>query len=163
MKTITICSLYKPVFVLELQDFYLLSQLYRLVQSGAHNLERATSKRSCHGVFTDQFIFRTVLARVLNIFKFQKSVSKTYRSKNVIFCLFIRFSFPFWYLILRLRSYRHGGDSIFAEKESVKTPWHMEYLVVINNWYSEQFILLMIRERRVFIEGRRVNWNGGRG
>ena len=131
--------------------------------AGAHNPERATSMRSSHGVFTDQYIFRTVLARVLNIFKFQKSVSKTYRSKNVIFCLFIRFSFPFWYLILRLRSYRHGGASIFAEKKSVKTPWHMEYLVVINIWYSEQFILLIIRERRVFIEGRRVNWNGGRG
>ena len=73
--------------------------------SGAHNPERATSMRSCHGVFTDQFIFRTVLARVLNIFKFQKPVSKTYRPKNVIFfCLLITFSFPFWYLIRRMRS-----------------------------------------------------------
>ena len=33
-----------------------------LVVSGAHNPERATSMRSCHGVSTDQFIFRTVLA-----------------------------------------------------------------------------------------------------
>ena len=31
---------------------------------GAHNPERATSMRSCHGVFTDQFSFRTVLERV---------------------------------------------------------------------------------------------------
>ena len=31
---------------------------------GAHNPDRATSMRSCHGVFMDQFIFRTVLARV---------------------------------------------------------------------------------------------------
>ena len=35
---------------------------------GAHNLvyhpERATSVRSCHWVFTEQFIFRTVLARI---------------------------------------------------------------------------------------------------
>ena len=31
---------------------------------GAHNPERATSIRSFHGVFTDQFILRTVLARV---------------------------------------------------------------------------------------------------
>ena len=39
-----------------------------LVTSGAHNLERATTIYSCRGVFTDQFIFRTVLARILNIF-----------------------------------------------------------------------------------------------
>ena len=32
--------------------------------SRAHNLERATSMYSCHGVFTDQFIFRAVLARI---------------------------------------------------------------------------------------------------
>ena len=36
--------------------------------SGAHNPERPTSMRSCHGDFTDQFIFRTILARILNIF-----------------------------------------------------------------------------------------------
>ena len=36
--------------------------------SGAHNPEWATSMRLCHDVFTDQFIFRTVLARILNIF-----------------------------------------------------------------------------------------------
>ena len=34
---------------------------------GAHNPQRATSMRSCHGIFTDQFIFRTVLARSFNI------------------------------------------------------------------------------------------------
>ena len=39
-----------------------------LVTTGAHNPERANSVRSCHGVFTDQFISRTVLARILNIF-----------------------------------------------------------------------------------------------
>ena len=39
-----------------------------LVVPGAHNPERATSMRSCRGVFTDQFIFRTVLAQILNIF-----------------------------------------------------------------------------------------------
>ena len=36
--------------------------------SGAHNPEWATSMRLCHDVFSDQFIFRTVLARILNIF-----------------------------------------------------------------------------------------------
>ena len=30
--------------------------------TGAHNPERATSMRSCLGVFTDQFIFRTVFS-----------------------------------------------------------------------------------------------------
>ena len=33
-----------------------------MCQPGAHNPERATSMRSCQGVFTDQFIFSTVLA-----------------------------------------------------------------------------------------------------
>ena len=42
-----------------------------LTGTGAHNLERETSTRSCLDVFTDQFIFRTVLAR--NIF----SISQT--------------------------------------------------------------------------------------
>ena len=56
--------------------------------AGAYNQDCATSMRSCHGVFTDQFTFRTVLARILNIFKFQKPVSKTYRPKNVIFLPF---------------------------------------------------------------------------
>ena len=35
--------------------------------AGAHNQERATSMRSCHGVFTDQFVFRTGFMRILNI------------------------------------------------------------------------------------------------
>ena len=34
--------------------------------SGAHNPERATSAPLRHWVFTEQFIFRTVLARILN-------------------------------------------------------------------------------------------------
>ena len=32
---------------------------------GAHYPERETSMRLCHGIFTDQFIFRPVLARIL--------------------------------------------------------------------------------------------------
>ena len=35
---------------------------------GAHDSERATFMRSCHGVFTDWFVFKTVLARILIIF-----------------------------------------------------------------------------------------------
>ena len=67
---------------------------------GAHNQDRATSMRSCNGVFTDQFIFRTFLARILNIFKFHKPVSKTYRPKNDFFVLpfnDVQFSFLIFY------------------------------------------------------------------
>ena len=65
--------------------------------------------------------------------KFHKPVSKTYRPKNDIFCLLITFSFLFWYLILRMRSYI-WWRFYFREKKcpkmchkinwSVKTPWH---------------------------------------
>ena len=41
--------------------------------SGAHNPEWATSMRLCHDVFTDQFIFRTVLARILNVFQISQT------------------------------------------------------------------------------------------
>ena len=37
-------------------------------QPGAHNSERVTFMRSCDGVFTDRFVFKTVLARILIIF-----------------------------------------------------------------------------------------------
>ena len=47
--------------------FLRLVQRARLWPSRAYNPERATSMRSCHDVFPDQFIFRTVLARILNI------------------------------------------------------------------------------------------------
>ena len=33
-----------------------------------HDSERATFMRSCHGVFTNRFVFKTVLARILIIF-----------------------------------------------------------------------------------------------
>ena len=39
-----------------------------LLGVGAHDLKQATSICSCHGVFMDQFIFRTVLAPILNIY-----------------------------------------------------------------------------------------------
>ena len=64
--------------------------------SGAHNPEWATSIRLCHDVFTEQYIFRTVLARILNTFEIlQTSQQNLYRPKNGIFCLLITFSFPF--------------------------------------------------------------------
>ena len=34
--------------------------------SGARNLERATSMRSCHGVCMDQCIFRTIFVQIFN-------------------------------------------------------------------------------------------------
>ena len=46
-------------------------------RSGAHNAERAILMCSCQGVFTDQFIFRTILAQVKNIFQ----VPQTSRQK----------------------------------------------------------------------------------
>ena len=44
----------------------LLFTQYRI--AGAHDPERATSMRSCHGVFTDQFILRTFSVPILKIF-----------------------------------------------------------------------------------------------
>ena len=38
------------------------------LSTGARKPERATSLRSCQRVFTGQFIFRTVLTQILNIF-----------------------------------------------------------------------------------------------
>ena len=85
-----------------------------IVQSGAHNQERATSIRSCP--FSRTSLFLEQFWREYRIsLKFHKQVSKTYRPKNDIFCLLITFSFPFWYLILQ-----NGGDSIFAGKSALK-------------------------------------------
>ena len=39
-----------------------------MTKTGAHKLKRATFMYSCHGVFTDQFIFRMILARISDIF-----------------------------------------------------------------------------------------------
>ena len=44
-----------------------LSYSWELVRIGAHNPGRSTSKRSCHGVFMEQYIFRTVLAGISNV------------------------------------------------------------------------------------------------
>ena len=40
-----------------------------MTKTGAHKLERATVMYSCHGVFTDQFIFRMILAGISDIFQ----------------------------------------------------------------------------------------------
>ena len=34
------------------------------IMAGAHKSERATSMYSCHGVFTDQFIFKKILVQI---------------------------------------------------------------------------------------------------
>ena len=92
-------SLFPPLPTPDLSFFSAPAAQVRVVgvhrSPGAHNPDCATSMRSCHGVFTDQFTFRTVMARILNIFKFHKPVRKTYRPKNDFFCLLIKFSFPF--------------------------------------------------------------------
>ena len=55
--------------------------------SGAHNLERATSMRSCHCVCMDQCIFRTIL---VYIFDSTNQSAKTYRPKNDFFFAFYK-------------------------------------------------------------------------
>ena len=67
-----------------------------VVTSGAHNPERVTSVRLFYGVFTDQFVFRTVLNSTSHS-------AKPTGLKMIFFCLLITFSFPFLYLILRTR------------------------------------------------------------
>ena len=53
-------TVYMYIFALEHH-----AKLLKLLNyTEAHNTERATSMRSCHGVFMDQFIFRMVLARI---------------------------------------------------------------------------------------------------
>ena len=47
---------------------YEISLPFECMVIGTHIPERETSIRSSHGVFTDYFVFRTVLARILNIF-----------------------------------------------------------------------------------------------
>ena len=70
--------------------------------AGDNNAEQATSLFSCYGVFTDHFLFRTILARIritqYNI-KSHKPVSQSYKPKTCIFNPLMTFSFPFWYLI----------------------------------------------------------------
>ena len=59
----------KETGIIKLRPFGLLARVHRyfypqriLHQSGAHNSERATPILGlCHGVFTDQFIFRHIL------------------------------------------------------------------------------------------------------
>ena len=90
-----------------------------LQPSGAHNRQRATSMRSCHSVFTDQFIFRTVFGANFESYKFHKPVSKTYIPKNYICCLLITLVFLFDILYFEC-AHRFGGDSIFAGRSGLK-------------------------------------------
>ena len=59
---------YLIVFKLPTTMQYKKEKNFRHQIAGAHKQERATSMRSCYGVFTDQIIFATVLARIMNIF-----------------------------------------------------------------------------------------------
>ena len=64
--------------------------------SGAHNPERVTFVRPCHGVFTDQFFFLECFG-----VNFEYLLNSTNQSakpthlKRIFFCLLITFSFPF--------------------------------------------------------------------
>lgn len=48
----------------------------KLGAPGAHNPERATSKSSCQGAFTNQFIFRTILVLIWSINKVPQQSAK---------------------------------------------------------------------------------------
>ena len=79
----------------------MLMMMMMMMTTGAHNPERATSMRSCHGGFHGPVNF-------LNDFglNFQYLLNSTNESakptdlKNFFFCLLMRFSFFFGYLIL---------------------------------------------------------------
>ena len=69
-------ALNKSSFTLEDGRFIVLRGAIRVVtlnfftyQLGACNLQRAAFIYSCHGVFTNQFTFRNILARIYNIFQ----------------------------------------------------------------------------------------------
>ena len=55
---------------------------------GTHNPERATSMHLCHGVFTDQFIFRTVLAQIFEYLVNSTNQSVKPKDLDIIFFAF---------------------------------------------------------------------------
>ena len=59
---------FEATWIQFLSDVFVAVAVVVVYWSGTHNQERLTSMLSHHGVFTDQFISRTVLARILNIF-----------------------------------------------------------------------------------------------
>ena len=72
------------------------------LETGVHNTEPVTSLCSCHGVFTNQFIFRTILAQT-------ESVKAT--DLKMVFFLGFENDVEFLsYLILRMRCGR--GESL---------------------------------------------------
>ena len=84
--------------------------------AGAHNSERATSMYSWEGVFTGQFIFRTVLAEFRISFKSHKPVSKTYRPKNDNFCVLMTLPVFLFEILFFECVHRLGRGFIFAGK-----------------------------------------------
>ena len=83
------------------------------VSAGGNNPERSTSKQSCRGVFTNQFIFRMILARIQK--ESYKPVGKTYRPKNNIFDLLMTFSI----LFLRMRSQKERTSKKFPAERAL--------------------------------------------
>ena len=61
-----------------------------MCQPGAHNPERATSTRSCHGVFTDQFLFGTVLA--LNFEYLLNFINQSAKPTDLKMIIFLSFN-----------------------------------------------------------------------
>ena len=68
------------------------------------NRQRSTFIYSCHRVFTNQFIFRNILARIQSIFQVPQTSQKLYKLKRGINELLMTFSFPLWYVIIWMRT-----------------------------------------------------------
>ena len=89
----------------------------RSPKTGACNFHKFVSRRF-HGL---EFTFRTaVSARILNIFKFHKPVSKTNRPNYDIFCLLLTFLVFLFDILYFKCAHRHVEDSIFAGKRALK-------------------------------------------
>ena len=90
-----------------------------MTKTGAHKLKRATFMYSCHGVFTDQFIFRMILRESRISFKSHKPVSRT--SENGVFHILITLGLVFLFHILHFEcAHRRKEASIFAGKSALK-------------------------------------------
>ena len=97
---------------------------------GAHNPERATSMRSCPGVFTDQFIFKTVLARILIIFQILQTSQQNLQTWELYFFCLLVFLFGILLTSNALIDILFPREKVLPKmclkiNWSARTPWHM--------------------------------------
>ena len=127
---------------LDLKEFWLpywtekittTSYPHSLQRSGAHNPERSTSMRKCHGFSLTSIFLERFWREFWISLKFHKLVSKTCRPKmiflpfNYLYPLILVFPFDISYFAC---AHWHGGDSIFRGKKCPK-------LCLKINWSSE--------------------------